>query len=112
MLIKNIASVLIFTHLIVFFLIIRNLHGKIMSREIIEMLLFWALFFFSSIAISFSAEEVRFFKNAKLTFSFFSKNTPIPLDERLANKKIAYFIISLTLVLSLIVLCILYVTMD
>ena len=110
MLIKNIASVLVFAHLIMFFLTIRNLYGKIISREIMEMLLFWALLFFISVIISFFSEENRFFKNAKLAFSFFPKNTSIPLDERLANKTISYFFISLALIISLIVLSYLYIT--
>lgn len=110
--IKNIASALVFAHLIMFFLTIRNLYGKVISREIIEMLLLWAIFFFISIIVSFSAEENRFFKNAKLAFSFFPKNASIPLDERLANKTMSYFFINLMFVLSLILLCYLYISIK
>ena len=109
---KNIASVLVITHLIMFFLTIRSLYGKILSQEIIEMLLTWGLFFFIGIIMSFSAEEARFFKNVKLAFSFFPKNISIPLDERLANKTISYFLINITLILSLIILCYLYTTIK
>ena len=105
---KNINLVLIILNLIAFFLTIRDLQGKIMSIEILEGICMWVIFFFISMTLLIFSEEVRFFKPAKLAFSFYSKNKSIPLDEKLANKIISYFFSSIGLLISLFTCWVLY----